>query len=485
MVDQKTAKKYRASSNKREEWEKDVRSSDGDSFNNGANQLKKQDDGINTAKYSNVAILHSLYQALSVEALKNERNSAEVKVFNIYVEGAGTDAIYDGGIISKVYNWRGSVSGKGHSGVSQLVCKAVAMVKTRLGCYKGEESNTELHFDVFGFSRGATCARLFSYLAVRGKNEILPCEEEFKDSMASDSFKSGALQFLDKSLYKSVTVDFLGLFDTVSSIGAISEKTYKNNVTDYGLFSPTLDGVKSTFQLCAMDEFRSHFALTDIGKVIKGQNAEVFIPGCHSDVGGGYVDNDDCSFRIEIGKQVGIHYYGKPDYERYSYPIDTINSEDGKTMKMGLDCFMKLGWIQDKSQYGEQFGVDSTSLEASIKRTVKCGYSNIPLTMMKKRTVLKTSRDAFREIPQDYSINELFSEWRDELLGYVSKSGRDWYYPGGSFSSDSYCRLRNYLHFSSKNSIGFTPSYKNGSICRYLYHGDENDSDQNYTVNAY
>lgn len=477
MVDRKSAGKYRASSKNRKEWENEARLSVRESLSNGANQLKQKEGGKDDPKYSNVAILHSLYQALSEEESGKDRDTCAVKIYDIYIEGAGTDADYD---------WDGSVSGEGLSVVSKPVCKAVSMVRTRLDGYRGKEEDIELHFDVFGFGRGAACARLFSYLVVRDGNGILPCEGEFEDSIVSSYCESGTLHFLDKLDFKSISVDFLGIFDTVSSVGAVSESSYKDNVTEYGLFSPALDRVISTFHLCAMDEFREHFALTDIGKSVKEQSAEIFIPGSHSDVGGGYAD-DDRSFSIVVGKLTGNKYAGAKEFERYAIPVDRIDG-DGFTEKLNYETFLKLGWIDEKSEYDEHSDLSDISLVADVNRNkIKCGYSNIPLEMMSRRAVLKTGRSIFRGIPLDYIVDEsLFGEWYRELLDYVDQDGRHWYYPGGSFSSASYSCLRKYLHFSLNNSLGFTPSYFNKEIiCRYIYHGDNHDSELKYTRNAY
>lgn len=480
MVDKAAAEKFRASSKSKEEWEPEVRSEEDESFRNGANQLKTDD----SAKYSNVAILHSTYAAMSEKQLNQIGSSCYVKVFNIYVEGAGTDAIYEGSMTEKVYNWKGSISGKGHSGVLQLVSKAVNMIRLRLKGYSEEEMNlTEVHFDVYGFSRGATCARMFSFLAVRETGESLPCESDFKSSLAASHYSSGFLHFTDDLHLKSVSVDFLGIYDTVSSIGGISTSSYAKNVTDYGLYSPTLPKVKSTFHLCAMDEYREHFALTDIGK-INSDSAELFIPGCHSDVGGGYVDNDDCDFTLEIGcfDITKSRFYGKPSYVRKSYLSNKIEAE-GQRVELGEEAFLHMGWIDNEKQYWERF--DGSKLLASVKRKVQCGYSNIPLEMMHTRSKQKTSREVFKDIPLRYKVDKKYKEWYSFLIDKVSESGRQWCYPGGSYTSESYQKLRKYLHFSSNNSIGLTPSFDKSLLSRYLYHGEKGVATRYFVYNAY
>ena len=476
MVQKKTAKTFRKQSKNKKEWElKNVEIND-NTFNNGANQIPLTETGSPEEGYSNVAILHSFYQSMSQDEFDNCKNDADTWIFNIYVEGAGTDAIYDGGLIDKAYNWKGSVMGTGHSGVSKLVCKAVAMVRERLKAVPVDAyPNTEVHFDVFGFSRGATCARLFSFLALReGTGQKLNCEPEFEDSMAKKYYDSNFLHFLDELGLKSVTVDFLGIYDTVSSIGGISTDSYANNVRDYGLHSPSLEKVLNTFHLCAMDEFREHFALTDIGSACgKGNNAELFIPGCHSEVGGGY-KTGKYSFTL-LAKDVG-------------FAENSIDKPD-KLLPVNKDNLMKLGWCtaQD-SCWLESTPVNNPVFHyIHVSRKIESGYSNIPLKMMKNRAEGNLDRHPFKETDTLYPISNKFSAWSRDLLNLAnSASGRKWYYPDGSYSSLSYRLLRNYLHFSANESLGFTPSYYNGKqICRYVYHGDENNSGRTYTHLAY
>ena len=116
-----------------------------------------------------------------------------------------------------------------------------------------------------------------------------------------------------------MTVDFLGIYDTVSAIGFLKEENdkvnklrtaflynpdfwgnfHQENAKAYGLYSPKLPKVLSSCHICAMDEFRANFALTDIGSAATDKNnIELFIPGCHSDIGGGYTKNS----KTEIGR---------------------------------------------------------------------------------------------------------------------------------------------------------------------------------------
>ena len=149
MIQKKDAKKFKKNSSNSDDWESELISTEDESFKNGANQPY-----VENGKYSNVALLHSIYKGMSKETLEREKKDADVFIYNIYVEGAGTEAIYSAAWYEKTYNWKGSVSGKGDSGVAKLVAKAVNLIRTRLkGLSKNDIPNTEVHFDVFGFSR--------------------------------------------------------------------------------------------------------------------------------------------------------------------------------------------------------------------------------------------------------------------------------------------------------------------------------------------
>ena len=511
MIQKEDAKKFKKNSSNSDDWESELINANDESFKNGANQPY-----IKGGKYSNVAVLHSIYKGMSDETLKREKQKADIYIYNIYVEGAGTEAIYSAAWYEKTYNWKGSISGKGDSGIVKLVAKAVNLIRTRLkGLSKDEIPNTEVHFDVFGFSRGATCARLFSFLAVRNSSDILSCEEDFKDSAANSYYQNGFLHFLDQLGLKSVTVDFLGIFDTVSSIGGVTTESYANNVTDYGLFSPTLtEKVKATYHLCAMDEYRSHFALTDIGTAANGpNNAEILIPGCHSDVGGGYIDGEnnnfsliksvydsqldsatDCvnkssSMDVGDGHIIGGYNNTVPinmgHMSQLNFAMDYVDKPSSVKQLINRETLETLGWVSKDDSYKETWA----SSKVFINRKVFGVYSNIPLAMMQKRSNGKNNRATFRNIPLRYLINgNQFKEWFNELLSFAENKvqGRHCYYPGGSFSSESYKRLRKKLHFSADDALGHDPSYDKNTFCRFLYHGNKGDNTRHflYQINS-
>ena len=341
--------------------------------------------------FSNIAILFSKYKGKSIDS-----DNVKTIVYKIYVEGSGANDIkeWNTGLGTK-----GLGFGVSKTGVVALVSKAVSAVHSRLKIFSNVNINVRLHFDVFGFSRGAACARLFSYLVKRGKSDTLGkreveftkyyCKDVYKDN-SKDFHKDKRLPFLDDYTYTTETeikgktkeVSFLGIFDTVVSIGMLrrrkkgtsqSDKDSNNfldknnvinplragfgldrdfdenlhdlNVKEYGMYSPQL-GVP-TFHICAMDEFRENFALTDVGEKVPENSLELFLPGCHSDIGGGYICNNE--EKIVLNKYPTFSLEGlpliKPEKGCAQVFTENPHSDEGKIEPLGLAAMRTLGWL--------------------------------------------------------------------------------------------------------------------------------------------
>lgn len=383
-------------------------------------------------KYSNVAILRSLTK-------KNEKKDDDGKTvginYNLYIEGSGK--CWDTGM-SPV----GLGMGTGRTGVVGLVSKAVVFIHEYLcsSRCKGLGSSVNLHFAVYGFSRGSTCGRLFSCLVVKNKT-VLTRESEFKQYLPQnvDYFKNGRVSFLDEFPNKSV--DFLGIYDTVSAIGFLQKddnstnngvayhyssygkdengkEWYVNrlhgpninakdialsmvpgvgiwgtlksaaaygtdalwgdaknnfhrfNVRDYGLYSPRMKNVKHTFHICAADEFRENFALVDLGKELTSTCTEVFVPGCHSDIGGGIMKDDDIE-RMTIRTKIA----GKDTkMVAGNDPRDFNNTTD----RLSPEVLTDLGWLSDKKKQthieNESKRIDSPITTGIYSAIYSAGY---------------------------------------------------------------------------------------------------------------
>lgn len=209
----------------------------------------------------------------------------------------------NGGFISCSDDELGSALGIGLFGVKKKVEAACEKINDLIAGYvKKENTEVSIYLYVFGFSRGAAAARCFSsFLKMRnGKTKVkrnkntvvmgwrsdmniaekLKKENEFKASLMADWLND--LQKGKRISFSDHKVKFLGLYDTVSSYGA----KFDDDVDELSL-KIDRKNVDNVFQICAGDEYRKNFMLTDISSA-RGEDKYIIIPGAHSDVGGGY-----------------------------------------------------------------------------------------------------------------------------------------------------------------------------------------------------
>lgn len=138
---------------------------------------------------------------------------------------------------------------------------------------------------LFGFSRGAYTARVLA--AMLYKVGLLSRGNEELISFAWDIFRKDSNFELANgfrhTFARSVPIHFLGLWDTVSSVGwAWAPKRF-----EYTMNNPSVGVVRHAL---ALDERRAYFVqnLWGTGKDVK----QVWFPGVHCDVGGGYVETE-------------------------------------------------------------------------------------------------------------------------------------------------------------------------------------------------
>lgn len=382
---------------------------------------------IQGSTYTNVAILESLY--------KSDDNI----YFPIYVEGAGTNLSM--GSSSGQLELIGAGTGTGPTGVWAKVQKAAFAVTRLCQKYIYGMSVTKLivHVSVFGFSRGATEARMFAHL-------FNPDKKHIKEALSQIS----RTEFLSEANIEK-HLDFAGVFDTVSSQGG----NFDNDVDDLFLYG--VNNSNYTLHLCAMDEYRSNFALTDIQSV-GSKGLEVFLPGCHTDVGGGI------SLGIDDWREISRtpeNELLKPEYKHYC--INKWGRKgDAEYYETSLGTLIDMGWLSDKSikvtqstKYTkamiESDGAAYMLFKDSIrmKRYTKPGYSNIPLYFMHKKSVEKGL--PFSSIPSAYVLGGgLLQNLSNKWMSQFSGTGRVFV----NISNSEYRELRRcYLHFSSDDSL--------------------------------
>jgi uncharacterized protein (DUF2235 family) len=139
---------------------------------------------------------------------------------------------------------------------------------------------------IFGFSRGAYTARAVAGmlhkvgLLTQGNDELIP--------FAWDKFKyetnATVVQGFKAAFSRPVRVHFLGLWDTVSSIGWVWDPQH----LPFTLNNPSVDTVRHAV---ALDERRAFFVQNLWGSAPTDVE-QVWFPGVHCDIGGGYAENE-------------------------------------------------------------------------------------------------------------------------------------------------------------------------------------------------
>lgn len=196
--------------------------------------------------HTNVDLLEHLYTDTGGKAVRTVNGQQrEVSYFSRYMRGIGVEA--GGGTTTRGMAW-----GTGSEGVENRVSQAMNEVLQDLRSKARGIEPCDLWFDAFGFSRGAAAAR------------------DFANGVRAGEITYGAARR---------RVKFLGLFDTVSSIGSAGNTgNYEGvNIRTRG---PSADSIG---HITAKDEIREYFPLT-----LAMGGRRIAVVGAHSDIGGGY-----------------------------------------------------------------------------------------------------------------------------------------------------------------------------------------------------
>lgn len=211
--------------------------------NNGKNATSSQRPPKNNESYyGNITNIYKLFDLFNADE-------------KIYVEGIGTVTGEEDSDFAMA-TCQNPAGYEGHSSNDKLE-KAFSFIEGRM-----IDKTKEYHFYVYGFSRGSMLARNFCY-------ELLKPDSKF----------SGIIK-----------VKFLGVFDTVES----------SPFNDYNV--TVLQGTEKALHLCAVNECRYFFPLTGFFEDSKTMEdtkfqtgnsvwKEIFVPGAHADVGGGYLES--------------------------------------------------------------------------------------------------------------------------------------------------------------------------------------------------
>ncbi len=176
---------------------------------------------------------------------------------------------------------------------------------------------------ILGFSRGAACARL---LAAKIERDGIPLWIEPRYEL-QENHSTGEMEerFLKYDHHKRtrihIDVEFLGIFDTVGAFGIPVNLGF--NFQKVNLFKDmsVSEIVKQTVHLVSIDESREPFIPTLINE--RHNVDEVWFPGVHADVGGGY-------FHSELGNLTLDYMVRQMNQQAGALPVDLIGAEIAK-----------------------------------------------------------------------------------------------------------------------------------------------------------
>ena len=157
---------------------------------------------------------------------------------------------------------------------------------------------------LFGFSRGAYAARSLAGLIRKIsilRKEHVPDPDPDENAMISDRYELYRLrdaspdlpmsvEFREKFCWTAVKIKFLGVWDTVGSLGIPLKLFNSLNDERFGFHDTKLSGIiENAYHAVAIDEHRIDYQATlwDPSNEPAQKIEQVWFVGAHSDVGGG------------------------------------------------------------------------------------------------------------------------------------------------------------------------------------------------------
>lgn len=239
----------------------DFRDEDGSAF----------DDASYSGSYTNVRRLWDLHFDPS-NNVPNDCGDADLAYERRYIEGIGT-------ITGRGDTTYGGAAAGGEAGIAAQLARGTRALEEAVSQYGSFEDLRELTVNCFGFSRGAATARVFC-------------------NMLADS------------QIPNLKIGFLGLFDSVGSIGIPGNNVQREAPDEVAMFYCSTIGMidrncryyeagpvydlnirgttaETVFQIVAGDEFRIMYPSASI---LPSHGTEVWMPGAHGDIGGAEAD---------------------------------------------------------------------------------------------------------------------------------------------------------------------------------------------------
>lgn len=235
---------------------------------------------------------------------------------------------------------------------------------------------------MFGFSRGAYTVRViagllnnYGLLRQHDAQEVARVVKLFQEFIPRDGsgFAHGKATAAQQARFDEAArikntrsvdcpVHFLGLFDTVSSLGwAWDPETFPNTY-----FMPN---VKIMRHAMAIDERRAKFRTNRVRLLAESDCKQMWFAGVHSDVGGGYEKDNDLAriplrWMLSEARKAGMHVnpsvYAEIDLDRTYLEDEQAEQHESLTTLwraleyLPLPHWEKKGetWVKGKKVYG-------------------------------------------------------------------------------------------------------------------------------------
>ncbi len=223
---------------------------------------------------------------------------------------------------------------------------------------------------LFGFSRGAFTARALAGmlhkcgLLEKGSNNLI--------SYATRMYRYGkhsTAKGFKKTFSRECRPHFIGVWDTVKSVGLIKRRKFPNAILNpdlnIGIHAISIDEKRSKFRPNLWDENSKN---KDENQIIK----QVWFAGVHSDIGGSYkedgLSNITLSWMVYEACRHGL-FVNKKEIEKIE------PSPEGKLHNSLLPIWWILGWKIRKIKEGSLI---HNSVYERIKKVIKYKPKNVP-----------------------------------------------------------------------------------------------------------
>lgn len=340
----------------------------------------------------------------------------------------------------------GFAYGSGPTGITSRVRQSFEKIQTMVSDDLGDRIPTILVLNVFGFSRGAAAARHFVH-----------------------TVKTQPRSFIGWNLTRErIIVNFVGLFDTVSSYSAVGSvspertKAFDDDVKDLHL-NFERGYASKVFHLTAADEYRLYFSLTNINSAIRhGFGMEVAISGAHADVGGSYASAVQKSFPVR----------------------ENVPGMKNWFQNQGFFKENDINWLKSRTYQTEMGAIETPeTMTATRKHIIPNDYARVAFKIM--RLVVETHcSDKSIAFNRDITKNRERSNFPeiikllDELPYNIQKVSKGAWGKSYNFELSKYYspeQVRNirykYIHWSAKDELGYELRTENGLPYRKIHEG--------------